>query len=59
MSPLDELASLLAPGTEQGAKPLAVDQSIDRVLAEMLVRAKSAGSGKVPEDLQIAAVRRF
>lgn len=59
MSPLDELSSMLAPGTAQGAKPLAVDLSIDKVLAEMLKRSRTAGGGKVPEDLQIAAVRRF
>ena len=59
MSPLDELASMLVPGTEHGAKPLTVDHSIDNVLVAMLARAKTAGNGKVPEDLQIAAVRRF
>jgi hypothetical protein len=50
---------MLATGTEQGSKPFVVDHGIDIVLADMLKRSKTAGNGSVPEDLQIAAVRRF
>lgn len=59
MSPLDELASMLAPGTAQSARPFVVDHGIDKVLETLKARAKTSGSGTVPEDLQIAAVRMF
>lgn len=59
MGSLEELASMLASGTEHGAKPFSVDRSIDRVLETLQSRSRTAGSGTVPEDLQIAAVRRF
>ena len=59
MGPLDELASMLSPGTAHVAKPFVVDHSIDKVLETIKTRAKTAGSNALPEDLQIAAVRRF
>ncbi|WPH19856.1 EH signature domain-containing protein [Variovorax paradoxus] len=59
MSPLDHLASLLRPGTEEGARAMTVSSNIDAVLTRMQERTKGNGSRALSEDLQLKAVRRF
>jgi hypothetical protein len=59
MNPLDHLASLLRPGTQEGARPLNVSSDIDVVLTQMRARSKGNGSRALSEDLQLEAVRRF
>lgn len=59
MSPLDHLASLLRPGTEEGSRAMAVSSNIDTVLTRMQERIKGNGSRALSEDLQLEAVRRF
>lgn len=59
MSALNQLASLLLPGSELGARPVKANAVIDRVLAEMVARAKSGQWSGGPEDHQLHAVRQF
>lgn len=59
MSALDHLASLLRPAVREAAKPMPEDTGIDKLLAQMEKRAKGRNSGKVSEDQQVEAVRRF
>ncbi len=59
MSALSSLASLLTPAVMEGARPMSSHDGIDAVIAKMKVRARGRSSGKVPEDIQLDAVRRF
>lgn len=59
MSPLDHLASLLRPGTEEGSRALAVSSEIDTVLARIRESAKGTARQTLSEDQQLDAVRRF
>lgn len=59
MSALDRLAGLLRGSAGTGARPLLVDDSIDRVIAVLERHSKAGTSATVPEDLQQQAVRRF
>src|ERR1700733_11948105 len=59
MEPLTRLKSLLSRGEVLGERQLTPSDEIDRVLRQLEVSAKGAGSQKVPVDLQQEAVRRF
>ena len=59
MNPLDHLASLLRPGTQEGARTLTLSSDIDVVLARMRERSKGQGGRALSEDHQLEAVRRF
>jgi hypothetical protein len=59
MSALSNLASLLNSAVEEGSRPMSSHDGIDAVIAKMEAQAKGRSSGKVPEDLQLDAVRRF
>jgi hypothetical protein len=59
MSALNHLAGLLRGSAGVGTRPLAVDTSIDVVIAGLERHTKGGSSASVPEDLQEQAVRRF
>ncbi len=59
MSALSSLAALLAPAIDVGARPMPLHDGIDDVIGKMEARVRGRGSGKVPEDIQLDAVRRF
>jgi hypothetical protein len=59
MSALDRLAGLLRPSVGAGARPLPLDTSIDKVIADLERHAKGGSLAAVPQDLQEQAVRRF
>jgi hypothetical protein len=59
MSALARLASLLQPGAEEGAKAMRASTDIDSVLARMEAASKGRKAGRLSEDHQLEAVRRF
>jgi len=59
MNPLDHLALLLRPATQEGTWALPPNASIDKLLSEMEARSKGRKSGQLAEDQQLEAVRRF
>jgi EH_Signature domain len=59
MNPLDHLAALLRPGTEEGARTMTVSSKIDTVLTEMRKHSKGYGGSVHSEDRLLDAVRRF
>ena len=59
MNPLDHLASLLRPGTDEGARAMSVSTRIDAVVNEISARVKLFGKIYAPADQQLEAVRRY
>lgn len=59
MNALSTLASLLTPAVEEGARPMSSHDGIDDVIENMMTRAKGRSPSRVPEDIQLDAVRRF
>lgn len=59
MSALAKLASLLLPGTQQGALVMTPTHRIDAVIVELQSRARAGRSPRFSEDHQLDAVRRF
>lgn len=59
MNPLEHLASLLRPAAHQGAKSVPAGGGIDKLLAQMEARTKGRTAGRLSEDQQVEAVRRF
>lgn len=59
MSALNHLASLLRPAIQEGAAAMTLNSGIDAVIEEMKARSRSGTSGKLSEDHQLEAVRRF
>lgn len=59
MSALANLASLLMPGTREGASAMTPANRIDRVIADLQSRARAGVSPRMSEDHQLAAVCRF
>jgi hypothetical protein len=59
MNALSQLALLLRPGVQEGARAMTASSTIDTVLEQMRQRSKSNGSHQASEDHQLEAVRRF
>jgi hypothetical protein len=59
MNPLEHLASLLRPATQEAQRPVPSAASIDAVLDEMRARSRGHSAGEISSDHQLEAVRRF
>jgi EH_Signature domain len=59
MNELGALRALLQPGIEEGRRPMSEARGIDEVLEQLRSRCAQGASGKVPEEFQQEAVRRF
>jgi EH_Signature domain len=59
MSALGALRAMLQPGIEEGRRPMSEAPAIDDVLEKLRSRCAAGASGKVPEEFQLEAVRRF
>ena len=59
MSALGSLRAMLQPGIEEGRRPMTEAPAIDEVLEQLRSRCAQGASGKVPEEFQLEAVRRF
>jgi hypothetical protein len=58
-SALAQLALLLHPATQEGARTMPASNAIDKLIADMEARSKGRKTGQLAEDQQVEAVRRF
>lgn len=59
MSALDQLAMMLRPALQEGAREMTAIKDIDVLLVDMRAKSTSNGAGMISADRQLEAVRRY